>query len=616
MKELTYTDIQGIFERLFFSPIIGVQPIGKEYKVMFSKLSEERVLGLHNLAQSCKRLENSYNKSANQFHWWLEHATQYYNYRGSFLQIISYYYPKKDSSETTGKSFQERHSKALKECNTKKPFRWICASEVIEIHGLELTKGLFYVGDYFKIPQSYKKIKAFNPRHREYWEYNRNYKLSKLYGTVIHEDLPVSKEPLKIVPFSGYLDMHPTHRYEYLEWLTGHKRISEISSETFLFYLFGLQLRMFIDDTATEKDRLEIINCSVDLYNQCQEDNVYCLELVAFIDASVSKYFVNRLEELVPKDLLPHLALCREALILSPFNSNKNGSIMENICRNIMCILNYNDSIPKQLLTDSFYAQFADMVESELLKMSYKNNWKELQKVITKPKSFNHYELYCINSPQDYSLLLYDYIFSFQLFPNIYSLGFFNQCINNCFKRIVNRISEYNILASELPSQATFSLSLFDADFQNIHTKVHRIITEGEEFATIEKETGTTEYTIDKAATTNKLQVSLNDERLTKVEKQTKQAQELLSDIFEENDEGTDSTSQKNNVLLDILKILLTKESWKRDDVEIICQERHLMIGSVLEQINDYSYNRIEDAVIEDDGDTIYVMTEYKDKLI
>ena len=167
-----------------------------------------------------------------------------------------------------------------------------------------------------------------------------------------------------------------------------------------------------------------------------------------------------------------------------------------------------------------------------------------------------------------------------------------------------------------MPSQATSSLSLFDADFQNIHTKVHRIITEGEEFVTIEKETGATEYTIDKVATANKLQVSLNDERLTKVEKQTKQAQELLSDIFEENDEGTDSTSQKNNVLLDILKILLTKESWKRDDVEIICQERHLMIGSVLEQINDYSYNRIEDAVIEDDGDTIYVMTEYKDKLI
>ena len=618
MKKLTYTEIQGIFERLFFSPIIGVKPIGKEYKVMFSKLSEERVLALHNLAQSCKRLENSYNKSVNKFHWWLEHATQYNNYRGSFIQIITYYYPiiKKDSLETTRVLFQESHSNALKECNTKKPFRWICSSEMIEVQGIKLTKGLFYLGNYFKIPQSYKKIKGFNHMHREYCEYNRNYKLSKLYGTVIHDDLPISKETLKIVPFSSYLDMHPTHRYEYLEWLSGHKRISEISSETFLFYLLGLQLRMFVDNTTTEKDRLEIINYSVDLYNQCQEDNVYCLELVAFIDASVSKYFVNRLEELVPKDLLPHLALCREALILSPYNSNNNGSIMENICRNIMCILNYNDSIPKQLLTDSFYAQFAVMVESELIKMSYKRNWKELQKVITKPKSFNHYELYCINSPQDYSLLLYDYIFSFQLFPNIYSLGFFNQCIDNCFKRIVKRIGEYYILASELPSQATSSLSLFDTDFQNIHTKVHRIITEGEEFATIEKETGATEYTIDKAATANKLQVSLNDERLTKVEKQTKQAQELLSDIFDENNEGTDSASQKNNVLLDILKTLLTKESWTRKDVEILCQKHHLMIGSVLERINDYSYSRIEDAVIEDDGDTIYVMTGYKDKLI
>ena len=153
-------------------------------------------------------------------------------------------------------------------------------------------------------------------------------------------------------------------------------------------------------------------------------------------------------------------------------------------------------------------------------------------------------------------------------------------------------------------------------NFQNIHTKVHRIITEGEEFATIEKETGATEYTIDKVATANKLQVSLNDERLTKVEKQTKQAQELLSDIFEENDEGTDSTNQNNNVLLDILKFLLTKESWTRKEVEILCQKHHLMIGSVLEQINDFSYDKVEDAVIEDDGDTIYVMTDYKDKLI
>ena len=41
-----------------------------------------------------------------------------------------------------------------------------------------------------------------------------------------------------------------------------------------------------------------------------------------------------------------------------------------------------------------------------------------------------------------------------------------------------------------------------------------------------------------------------------------------------------------------------------------------MMTDSELEQINDYSYNKIEYSVIEDDGDTINVMTEYKDKLL
>jgi hypothetical protein len=167
-----------------------------------------------------------------------------------------------------------------------------------------------------------------------------------------------------------------------------------------------------------------------------------------------------------------------------------------------------------------------------------------------------------------------------------------------------------------LPSQAASSLSLFDTDFQNIHSKIHRVITEGEEFATIEKEISSTEYTIGKDATTNKQQVSLSNERLAKVEEQTKQAQDLLSDIFEDDGDSIKSTAHENKVFLVILKILLSKELWKREEVESLCKEHHLMIGSVLEQINDFSYTKIEDAVIEDDGDTIYVMTEYKDKLI
>jgi hypothetical protein len=40
------------------------------------------------------------------------------------------------------------------------------------------------------------------------------------------------------------------------------------------------------------------------------------------------------------------------------------------------------------------------------------------------------------------------------------------------------------------------------------------------------------------------------------------------------------------------------------------------MLGNLLEQINDYAYSKINDIVVEEDGDDIYVTTEYKEQLI
>ena len=160
-------------------------------------------------------------------------------------------------------------------------------------------------------------------------------------------------------------------------------------------------------------------------------------------------------------------------------------------------------------------------------------------------------------------------------------------------------------------------LPLFGIESQAIHTLIHRsLISSDEEFATIEKVTNTSEFTIDKVSTANRNGFTLSGERLAEIEEQTKQAQDLLSDIFEDDGDIIKSTAHENKAFLVILKILLSKELWKREEVESLCKKHHLIIGSVLEQINDFSYTKIEDAVIEDDGDTIYVMTEYKDKLI
>ena len=44
----------------------------------------------------------------------------------------------------------------------------------------------------------------------------------------------------------------------------------------------------------------------------------------------------------------------------------------------------------------------------------------------------------------------------------------------------------------------------------------------------------------------------------------------------------------------------------------MICKEKGLMLGSILEEINDYSYSVVDDAVLEDEGGTINVIMDYK----
>jgi hypothetical protein len=61
---------------------------------------------------------------------------------------------------------------------------------------------------------------------------------------------------------------------------------------------------------------------------------------------------------------------------------------------------------------------------------------------------------------------------------------------------------------------------------------------------------------------------------------------------------------------------ILSKDTWIRTDLSNLSKKRGLILGSLLEKINDYSYSKVNDAVIEDDGDTLYVNVEYKKELL
>lgn len=499
--KLDYNTVKGIFERMFFSSISGSSPLSAEVFHSFSILTIKQMLTMQDLAIRCKKYENAYNKSSSKFNWSLNHARSYRDLRDEFVRKLqdlnknrdntktSSIFPhandekKVSSSEETAVSLQSDHINTLRNTNTKKKYcKWIHSGEIIEVKGKLLTRGLFYVGEYFKIPQSYRQISRFDIMNRKFRDYNRCYKLLKVYGPVLQKDLTISQGNLQIIPFSSYIDMHPTQRCEYLEWLAGEKIVSEIASETFLFYLYGLQMRMFIDESTTDQDRIDIIKNTIELYSQCQKYNIYSQELVRFIDAAISKYFTNKLVELVPKALLPHLRLYRDALIFNAFKENRDKSteeIVNLISRSIVSILNYNNTIPESLMNDFFYRQYANSVWQDIIKR------KTDVRNVTKD---SRYEIYCMGLNNNYSKFYYDYIFSFILIPKSYAITFVYYSFVACFKEITKRLKDYILLYPVSPSLALFMLPPASISEYNEASSLRDFLSErtkDQEFTTI-----------------------------------------------------------------------------------------------------------------------------------
>lgn len=109
----------------------------------------------------------------------------------------------------------------------------------------------------------------------------------------------------------------------------------------------------------------------------------------------------------------------------------------------------------------------------------------------------------------------------------------------------------------------------------------------------------------------------LDQKKLEELQIQTKASQDMLAEIFiQEEDMPTAVITQSDNRrMVEILSRLFEKDVWMRSEIaEIVGPD--VMIGNLLEQINDFSCSKIDDIVVEEDDDKIYVTTEYKTKLI
>lgn len=109
----------------------------------------------------------------------------------------------------------------------------------------------------------------------------------------------------------------------------------------------------------------------------------------------------------------------------------------------------------------------------------------------------------------------------------------------------------------------------------------------------------------------------LDQKKLAELQQQTREAQSMLAEIFVQEEQPVKVSEMKSErpPFMDVLERLLSKDMWTRDEI-VQMVGPNVMIGNLLEQINDYSCSKIDDIVLEEDGDRIYVTVEYKDRLI
>lgn len=154
-------------------------------------------------------------------------------------------------------------------------------------------------------------------------------------------------------------------------------------------------------------------------------------------------------------------------------------------------------------------------------------------------------------------------------------------------------------------------------DPEKIHSGIHEAMTT-DEFATVEKTTGEIRYAIPEPGTV-KHKFAIDSGKLERMEKQTEQAQAMLSDIFVDEElpkVETNNVGEIDSDIIEILSKLLEKDVWPLAEVDELCKSKGLMMGYVLEKINDLSYEKVDDAVVDQDGDQVFVTTNYKEQLI
>lgn len=278
--------------------------------------------------------------------------------------------------------------------------RWITPCETIKVQGITLTRGNFYLGECFLLP---KKI-----RDKDYYLWEE--KLAYIYGSVLNPDLPANNKDQLDKAFYSYNDMSPAWRYEYLMWLSGKKSACDVPTDILLFYLYGCEIRMFVDSETKMSERETILSDIINLYESLNFENVRDNEfplrdrLSDFIVYTICNYFRTKIVDHHIKCLLKNNSTYQSYYIEYRLHCNKNISIDDifNIATDIFEIqklvpINYI-SIARQIFSEDFLESYGN------ININFKTTCKQNNRYIR----YNDYNNYFNPDIENLSLLCHE----------------------------------------------------------------------------------------------------------------------------------------------------------------------------------------------------------------
>ena len=156
---------------------------------------------------------------------------------------------------------------------TPSNINWITDGESVEISGSKLMRGCFYLCEPFCL----KASECNDP--------SMFTKGSEILVPTLVQNLPIKPTTKfdKLPECHSYADLDSEHRFEYVGFLQG-QILPLVSNKSLIeYYLRGIAIRLFLDSTTTEADRIQIYERLLVFYNECLKYRKLIEPLVAIV---------------------------------------------------------------------------------------------------------------------------------------------------------------------------------------------------------------------------------------------------------------------------------------------------------------------------------------------